>query len=89
MDEDGGVLSGRGFQTQLSICGFSVIGKADAAGQLPIIQHLLMMLSQMDIALRLKLERALWRHTKTEGIRKIRNTKGIRTATGIDRFLPK
>lgn len=89
VDEDRGVLSGRGLQTQLSVRGFRVIGKTDVAGQLPIVQHLLMMLSQMDIALRLELKRALWRHTKTEGVRKIHRIKEhrIESARGINQFM--
>lgn len=55
----GGVFPGRGLQAQLCVGGFSVVGEGYAAGQLPIIQNLLMVLRQVDVAFRLELKRAL------------------------------
>lgn len=59
MHKDGGVFSGRGLQAELGVRCLGIVGEGDGAGQLSIIQHLLVMLRQVDIALRFKLERAL------------------------------
>ncbi len=59
MDEDGGVFPGRRLQAELCIRRLGVVGEGDGAGQLAIIQHLLVVLSQVDVTLGLKLESAL------------------------------
>lgn len=70
VDEDGRILPGRRLQAELCIRRLGIVGEGDGAGQLAIIQHLLVVLSQVDVALRLKLERALQgRGTKKEGSR--------------------
>lgn len=67
MHEDGGVLLGRGLQAELRVGGFGVVREGDGVGQLAIVQHLLVMLGQVDVALRLELEGAL---QKEEEVRK-------------------
>ena len=57
--ENGRVLLGRGLQAELRICGLGVVCECDAAGKLPVVQNLLVMLSQMNITLGVKLEGAL------------------------------
>ena len=64
--EYGGVLPGRGLQAQLGVCGLGVVGEGDAAGQLPVVQHLLMVLRQVDVTLRFKLECALCAGQQTQ-----------------------
>lgn len=57
--ENGRVLLGRGLQAELCVRGLGVVRECNAAGKLPIIQNLLVMLSQMNITLRFKFEGAL------------------------------
>lgn len=62
MDKDGRVFPGRRLQAELGIRCLGVVGERDGAGQLSVIQHLLVVLSQVDVALGLELESALqWR----------------------------
>lgn len=63
MDEDGRVFPGRRLQAELRVRCLGVVGEGDGAGQLPVVQHLLVVLGQVDVALRLELERALRRRT--------------------------
>lgn len=51
MHEDGGVLLGRGLQAELRVGGFGVVREGDGVGQLAVVQHLLVMLGQVDVAL--------------------------------------
>ena len=64
VDEDGGVLAGRGLQAQLCVRGLGVVGEGDGVGQLAVVQHLLVVFRQVDVALRLELEGALWGRDK-------------------------
>lgn len=66
VDKDGRVLPGRRLQAELSIRRLGVVGEGNGAGQLAVVQHLLVVLSQVDVALRLKLESALQGWTKEE-----------------------
>lgn len=59
VDEDGGVFPRRRLQAELGIRRLGVVGEGDGAGQLAIVQNLLVVLSQVDVALRLELESAL------------------------------
>lgn len=59
MHKDGGVFSGRGLQAELGVCCLGIVGEGDGAGQLSIVQHLLVVLRQVDVTLRFKLESAL------------------------------
>lgn len=61
VDEDGGVFPGRRLQAELSIRRLGIVGEGDGAGQLAIVQHLLVVLRQVDVTLRLELESALQR----------------------------
>lgn len=61
MHEDGGVFPGRRLQAQLGVRRLGVVGEGDGAGQLAIVQHLLVVLSQVDVTLRFELESALQR----------------------------
>lgn len=61
MHEDGGVFPGRRLQAQLGVRRLGVVGEGDGAGQLAIVQHLLVVLGQVDVTLRLELESALQR----------------------------
>lgn len=51
VDEDGRVFPGRRLQAELCIRRLGVIGEGDGAGQLAIVQHLLVVLGQVDVAL--------------------------------------
>lgn len=66
MDKDGGVFPGRRLQAELGVRRLGVVGEGDGAGQLAIVQHLLVVLGQVDVTLRLKLERALQQMEKEE-----------------------
>lgn len=59
VDKDGGILPGGGLQAQLGVRGLGVVGEGDGTGQLAVVQHLLVVLRQVDVALRLELESAL------------------------------
>lgn len=59
VDEDGGVFPRRRLQAELSIRRLGIVGEGDGAGQLAIVQHLLVVLRQVDVTLRLELESAL------------------------------
>lgn len=78
MHKDGGVFSGRGLQAELGVRCLGVVGEGDGAGQLSIVQHLLMVLRQVDVTLRFKLERALQtkkKKDKTKGHMKKKRKK--------------
>lgn len=62
--EDGGVFPGRRLQAELGVGRLGVVGEGDGAGQLAVVQHLLVVLGQVDVALRLELEGALQRRTE-------------------------
>lgn len=68
VDENGGVFPGRRLQAELGIRRLGIVGEGDGAGQLAIVQHLLVVLSQVDVTLWLKLESALrwWREEEEE-----------------------
>ena len=59
MDEDGGVFPRRRLQAELRVRRLGVVGEGDGVGQLAIVQHLLVVLGQVDVTLRLELEGAL------------------------------
>lgn len=59
VDEDGWVFSGRRLQAKLGVRRLGVVSEGDGAGQLAVVQHLLVVLGQVDVALWLELERAL------------------------------
>lgn len=61
VDKDGGVFPGRRLQAELSIRRLGVVGEGDGAGKLAVVQHLLVVLRQVDVTLRLELESALQR----------------------------
>lgn len=51
MDEDRGVFPGRRLQAELGIRRLGIVGEGDGAGQLAIVQHLLVVLGQVDVTL--------------------------------------
>ena len=57
--KDGCVLFGRGLQAELSVGGLGIVGEGNTTGKFPIIQNLFVMLCQVNITLRFKLEGAL------------------------------
>ena len=56
VDEVGGVSLGGALQAQLAICGHWVVEEGDAVAQLPVIQHLPVVLAQGLARLCIKLE---------------------------------
>ena len=58
-------MARRGLQAELSVGGLGVVGEGDGVGQLAVVQHLLVVLRQVDVALRLELEGALWGDAET------------------------
>lgn len=62
--KDGAVLLGGRLQTELRIGGLGVVGQRHGARQLAVVQHLLVMLGEVDVALGLELERALGKKGK-------------------------
>ena len=56
MDEVGGVSLGRALQAQLAIRGHGVVEEGDAVAQLPVVQHLPVVLAQGLARLCIKLE---------------------------------
>ena len=59
MDEVRGVPLGGALQTQLTVCRHGVVQEGDAVAQLPVIQHLPVVLAERLSRLRLKLELVL------------------------------
>ena len=59
VDKDGGVFPGRRLQAKLGIRRLGVVGEGDGAGQLAIVQHLLVVLGKVDVTLWFELESAL------------------------------
>ena len=56
MDEVGGVSLGSALETQLTVRGHGVVEEGDAVAQLPVVQHLPVVLAQGLARLCLKLE---------------------------------
>ena len=59
MDEVGGVPLGCALQTQLTVCRHGVVQEGDAVAQLPVVQHLPVVLAERLARLRLELELVL------------------------------
>ena len=59
VDEVGGVPLGGALQTQLTVCRHGVVQEGDAVAQLPVVQHLPVVLAERLARLRLKLELVL------------------------------
>lgn len=64
VDKYRGVFPGWRLQTELSVRGLGVVCEGDGVGQFAVVQHLLVVLCQVDVTLRLKLEGALQRKNK-------------------------
>lgn len=61
VDKYRGVFPGWRLQAELGVRGLGVVGEGDGVGQFAIVQHLLVVLRQVDVTLWLKLEGALQR----------------------------
>ena len=61
MHKYGGIFSRRGLEAELGVRGLGVVGEGDGVGQFAVVQHLLVVLGQVDVTLRLELEGALKR----------------------------
>ena len=59
MDEVGGVSLGSALETQLTVRGHGVVEEGDAVAQLPVVQHLPVVLAQRLARLSLELELVL------------------------------
>ena len=59
VDEVGGVPLGGALQTQLTVCRHGVVEEGDAVAQLPVVQHLAVVLAERLPGLRLELELVL------------------------------